>query len=126
MSVRSVIKRLLLGLTALVVLLVVEALFGSPALAVRDVWVQLHEFALDRADEAESLAVPRIAVGGEQSPDADNRITLGEDLDDPGRHPRHVRPIGMLGIEGQGDPERASGGGLVGHRSSLPATSRRR
>jgi hypothetical protein len=34
----------------------VEALFGEPATAVRDVWVELHEYALDRADEAESLS----------------------------------------------------------------------
>jgi hypothetical protein len=34
----------------------VERLFGAPAGAVRDTWVELHEFALERADEAESLS----------------------------------------------------------------------
>lgn len=34
----------------------VEKLFGIPATAVRDVWVELHKFALERADEAESLS----------------------------------------------------------------------
>jgi hypothetical protein len=34
----------------------VEALFSTHASAVRDVWVELHEFALERADEADSLS----------------------------------------------------------------------
>jgi hypothetical protein len=33
----------------------VERLFGAPANDVRDAWVELHEFALERADEAEAL-----------------------------------------------------------------------
>lgn len=33
----------------------VQALFGRPAAAVKDVWVELQEFAMDRANEAKSL-----------------------------------------------------------------------
>ncbi|HEY5135571.1 MAG TPA: hypothetical protein VIJ41_07265 [Candidatus Nanopelagicales bacterium] len=34
----------------------VERLFGAPAASVRDAWVELYRFALQRADEAVSLS----------------------------------------------------------------------